>query len=63
MMTRPNPTRAEVSDIANAIFDGADSIMLSDETASGEYPLEAVKIMKKIAKRADDYFNGTNYLE
>lgn len=63
MMTLPNPTRAEVSDIANAIFDGADSVMLSDETASGNYPLEAVRIMKKIAKRADDYFNSTNYLE
>jgi pyruvate kinase len=63
MMTRPHPTRAEVSDIANAIFDGADSVMLSDETASGDYPLEAVRVMKKIAKRADDYFNSTNYLE
>jgi pyruvate kinase len=63
MMDRPNPTRAEIADIANAIFDGADAVMLSDETASGEYPVEAVKMMKKIAKRADDYFNSTNYLE
>jgi pyruvate kinase len=63
MMDRPHPTRAEVADIANAIFDGADAVMLSDETASGSYPVEAVKIMKKIAKRADDYFNSTNYLE
>ncbi len=63
MMDRPHPTRSEVADIANAIFDGADAVMLSDETASGNYPIEAVKMMKKIAKRADDYFNSANYLE
>ncbi|MDD4068536.1 MAG: pyruvate kinase [Bacteroidales bacterium] len=63
MIDQPNPTRAEVTDIANAIFDGTDAIMLSDETASGNYPIEAVQTMKKIAKRADKHFNNTNYLE
>jgi pyruvate kinase len=63
MMDSPRPTRAEVADIANAVFDGADAIMLSDETSSGNYPVEAVKMMRKISKRAGDYFNGTNYLD
>ncbi len=63
MMENPHPARAEVADIANAIFDGADALMLSDETASGNYPVEAVEIMKKIAQRTDEYFNSTNYLE
>jgi len=63
MIRNPRPTRAEVTDVANAIFDGTEAIMLSGETAAGKYPLEAVKTMANIAKITEDSLNYAEILK
>ena len=63
MIRNPRPTRAEITDVANAILDGSDAIMLSGESASGLYPIDAVKTMGKIAKDAEKYLNFDKIME
>ena len=63
MIRNPRPTRAEVTDVANAIYDGTDAIMLSGETAMGKYPVEALQMMVSIAESTEPYLDYKEYID
>ncbi len=62
MVNNPSPTRAEVTDVANAIFDGTDAVMLSEETAVGKYPVECVKMLNEVSLNAEEMMRTTRQI-
>ncbi len=63
MMESPRPTRAEVADVANAVLDGTDALMLSDETAVGDYPVEAVRVLDRIAGEVEKHLEKGSFVD
>jgi pyruvate kinase len=63
MVSSPRPTRAEVTDVANAVLDGTDAVMLSDETASGQFPVESVQMLDRVAVKVEPSINYDNFIK
>lgn len=63
MISSPTPTRAEVNDVANAIFDGTDAVMLSEETTLGKFPIEAVSVMSRVAVQTEKHLDQEKFLD